>query len=105
MTSLIKAGVIGSPVKHSLSPYIHEFWLKQYSLNGVYYKIHCSDTDEDFNHTLELLITLGYSGVNVTLPHKKRAYAVADNLSEAAQILGVANTLTFTGNDIYADNT
>ncbi len=105
MTITKKAGVIGSPVKHSISPFIHEYWLKQHQLQGAYYKLFCPDTDENFNDLIKKLISLGYSGVNVTLPHKKRAYAIANSFSETAIALGVANTLTFSQNGIHADNT
>jgi shikimate dehydrogenase len=47
----------------------------------------------------------GYVGVNVTIPHKEAALAVADQASGAAQEIGAANTLSFRGGRIEADNT
>ena len=47
----------------------------------------------------------GFAGVNVTVPHKLRALAIADEASEAASAIGAANTLTFRGGRIAADNT
>ena len=49
---------------------------------------------------------MGFSGVNVTIPHKLSALKIADESSKTAQYIGAANTLTFTKeNTIYADNT
>ena len=49
---------------------------------------------------------MGFSGVNVTIPHKLSALKIADKSSSTAQYIGAANTLTFTKeNKIYADNT
>ena len=47
----------------------------------------------------------GFVGANVTVPHKGAALAVADSLSEAAREIGAANTLSFDGGEIHADNT
>jgi shikimate dehydrogenase len=47
----------------------------------------------------------GYRGANVTIPHKLAALAVADSASDAARAIGAANTLTFAGDGIEADNT
>jgi shikimate dehydrogenase len=47
----------------------------------------------------------GFAGVNVTIPHKEAALAVADEASDAAQQIGAANTLSFAAGAIRADNT
>jgi shikimate dehydrogenase len=58
-----------------------------------------------FAEAVQALPASGYRGVNVTIPHKGDALAVADAASEAAAAIGAANTLTFNGGAIEADNT
>ena len=60
---------------------------------------------ELFEETVRSLPASGYRGVNVTIPHKEAALAVADDASAAARSIGAANTLTFADGRIYADNT
>jgi len=59
----------------------------------------------DFHDAVKALPGSGYRGINVTIPHKEAALAVADSPSEAARAIGAANTLTFTDGAIKADNT
>jgi shikimate dehydrogenase len=47
----------------------------------------------------------GFAGANVTVPHKEAALALADELSQTAREIGAANTLSFDGGAIRADNT
>jgi shikimate dehydrogenase len=59
----------------------------------------------DFADAVRALPGSGYRGINVTIPHKEAALAVADSPSDAARAIGAANTLTFAGGAIEADNT
>jgi shikimate dehydrogenase len=60
---------------------------------------------ELFEEAVRALPASGYRGINVTIPHKEAALAVADSASEAAAAIGAANTLTFNEGAIEADNT
>jgi shikimate dehydrogenase len=60
---------------------------------------------ELFAETVRALPAAGFRGVNVTIPHKEAALALADTASEAAREIGAANTLTFAGERIHAENT
>src|SRR4051794_41722580 len=61
---------------------------------------------ELFTETVRALPAAGFRGVNVTIPHKHAALALADHASDAARAIGAANTLTFErGGAIVADNT
>jgi shikimate dehydrogenase len=60
---------------------------------------------ELFAETVRALPAAGFVGVNVTVPHKEAALALADGASEAARAIGAANTLTFAAGRIQADNT
>jgi shikimate dehydrogenase len=58
-----------------------------------------------FGETVRALPASGYAGINVTIPHKEAALEIADSASEAATVIGAANTLSFEGGAIEADNT
>lgn len=62
---------------------------------------------EEFAETVRALPAAGFRGINVTIPHKQAALAVADEATDAARAIGAANTLTFdvTTGAIQADNT
>ena len=98
------AGVIGSPVAHSLSPRLHRYWLQRYALNGHYVPMDIAS--EDSPDVLATLPKLGFRGINVTLPHKVSVLELSDIVSDRAALIGAANTLTFQKDGkIHADNT
>jgi shikimate dehydrogenase len=98
-----RAGVIGWPVAHSLSPVLHGYWLKQYGIDGAYEKIPAAP--EDFAATIQRLRDEGYAGVNVTVPHKETAFALADANDGAAQMTGATNLLVFGADGVQGHNT
>lgn len=100
---MIKAGVIGWPIEHSKSPIIHGHWLETLGIDGSYEKIALSP--EDFDSGIRKLMADGFAGVNVTIPHKGAALAIADTRTERAEKIGAANTLVFKDGKIHADNT
>lgn len=87
------AGVVGAPVRQSLSPVIHNGWLAACGIDGVYtpFSLH----PDRFESFIDGLRGGGVSGVNVTIPFKARALALADVADEAAQAAGAANLLLF----------
>src|SRR6185312_15886544 len=98
-----RAGVIGWPVAHSLSPVLHGYWLKQYGIEGSYEKIPA--TPEEFAGVIARLRAEGYAGVNVTVPHKEAAFALADSNDDVAKSAGATNLLVFSGSGISGRNT
>ena len=98
-----KAAVIGFPVKHSWSPIIHNYWIKEHGILGEYKKIEVHPSD-----LKSLVISKkeqGFSGLNITIPHKEKATEICDELSESARVLQAVNLITFKNNIIYGDNT
>jgi shikimate dehydrogenase len=97
------AGVIGWPVAHSLSPRLHGFWLDTHCIDGAYVPLAVRP------YALAAAITglkeAGFRGVNVTIPHKIAAFALADRCDDAARKLGAVNLLLFDGKGIEARNT
>ena len=85
------AGVIGWPIAHSQSPRLHNFWLQELSLNGVYIplEVHPSDIIEAFKS----LPKLGFSGVNITVPYKEQICDILDHIDPFAARVGAVNTI------------
>ena len=98
----IRAGVIGWPVGHSLSPRLHGYWLKAYGIDGRYDAIPVEP--ENLEAELRRLAGEGYAGVNATVPHKDAALALCDRADAAARAIGAANTLVFRDGKILASN-
>ncbi|PIT71100.1 shikimate dehydrogenase [Bartonella tribocorum] len=101
-TNYPRAFVVGFPIHHSKSPRIHNFWIKQYDLQGEY--IAQEVTSEKFNHFIISLQKMGFCGGNVTLPHKQEAFRLADYKDERATMIGAANTLWYEGDKLCATN-
>ena len=99
----VRAGVVGHPIGHSLSPAIHRAWLYAAGIDGSYEPI-LSPLDE-FAETLADLRGHGVVGVNVTIPFKEQALALADRASARARLAGAANLLRFESGEVFADNT
>jgi shikimate dehydrogenase len=87
------AGVVGAPVRQSLSPVIHNGWLAACGIDGAYvpFALH----PDRFEAFAEGWRGGGVTGVNVTLPFKARALAIADTADDAAEAAGAANLLLF----------
>jgi shikimate dehydrogenase len=101
----VLTAVAGWPVAHSCSPAMHNAAFKALGLEGWLYT-RLPLPPDCFAETVGALPASGYRGINVTIPHKEAALAVADHASPAATAIGAANTLSF-GDDgsIEADNT
>lgn len=100
-----KLAVIGFPVAHSRSPAMQNAALAALGLGEEWSYGAIEATPGAFEMTVRELASLDYAGVNVTVPHKEAALALADEASEAARAIGAANTLSFEGGLIRADNT
>lgn len=82
--------IVGDPVAHSLSPFIHGGWLKTHGIDAEYGRVHLV-SENAAPGIRELAKT--HSGLNVTLPHKQAALAAARDASPEAKRIGAANTL------------
>ncbi|MES2203662.1 MAG: shikimate dehydrogenase [Pseudomonadota bacterium] len=98
--------VIGNPIAHSLSPQIHHAFAEQCGIELHYDKI-CVETEGDiFENFVRDFFKQGGAGLNITLPFKQRAFELADQLTERAQLAGAVNTLiSFSPTEILGDNT
>ena len=84
------ACVIGWPVKHSRSPLIHGYWIKQYGLDADYRReeVAPADVRRFYRPSAER----GYVGANITIPHKEAALAMSEP-DDRARAVGASNTL------------
>src|SRR4051812_34429390 len=98
-----KACVIGFPVKHSRSPMIHGFWLKQAGIAGSYGREEVAP--EDFVGFIEGFAGAGYVGGNVTVPHKQAAFRLVQVEDPVALALEAVNTLWFEDGVLKGANT
>jgi shikimate dehydrogenase len=89
----IVAGVAGAPVRHSLSPLIHNAWLQAAGFDGVY--VAFAPHQDRFKAFAEGLRGGAIRGLNVTIPFKEQALTVADEASVLARTAGAANLLLF----------
>lgn len=96
--------VMGDPISHSKSPEIHSLFAEQTGADVRYDKLQIAS--EDFAAAIADFFDRGGGGLNVTVPHKEAAFALADHLSLRASMARAANTLgRKPDGSIWADNT
>ena len=83
------AGVMGHPVLHSRSPMLHNYWLDAYGLAGRYLPLEIQP--ERIEAALRALPALGFSGCNLTMPHKEIAFPFMDRISPLAAKIKAIN--------------
>ena len=96
--------VTGHPIGHSKSPFIHR-WFAAATGQGIRYDALASPPD-GFAEVVRRFRAAGGLGMNVTLPFKEEAFALADVRTPRAALAGAANTLSFRGDGaVHGDNT
>lgn len=83
--------VIGDPIEHSKSPFMHNFWFQELEIDATYIPIHVKG--ENLQQAVASLKLLGASGWNVTIPHKEAIIPFLDELDETAKKMGAVNTV------------
>ncbi len=84
-------GIIGNPIKHSLSPVLHNYWFKKYNLDANYSILEASD--KDLPEIINKIKKGNYSGLNVTLPFKQKIINYIDKVINDAELTGSVNTI------------
>lgn len=97
------AAVVGNPVRHSVSPSLHNAAFEFLGLDWRYVAFEVQPSDGP--QIVEAMRTLGLGGMNITMPFKDIVAAHADRLSETASALGTCNTLCWEGNEIVGHST
>jgi shikimate dehydrogenase len=96
-------GIIGSPIKHSLSPIIHKYWMDMHNIKSSY------DIYEPKKHELSSFLknmsNNNIKGINVTIPYKRDVMEYLDKISDDALALGAVNTIKLENNNLLGYNT
>jgi 3-dehydroquinate dehydratase/shikimate dehydrogenase len=95
-------GVLGDPIAHSLSPVVHNTAYIKMGEDAVYVPFRVPDRPEEF---IRRYAGLGFEGFSVTIPHKRAALEVADDVDDVARDIGAANTITAIDGRLRASNT
>ena len=95
--------VIGNPIDHSLSPKLHNYWLKENNIDAIY------DKKKVEENNLQTIISeikeKKINGINVTVPFKKSVIPYLDTLSQEAKQTQSVNTIVFKDNNLIGHNT
>ena len=95
--------VMGNPISHSKSPSIHTLFAEQTAQSILYTAIHVDLGG--FNQAVGNFAAAGGKGLNITVPFKQEAWALANTRSERAERAGAVNTLKIDKGQIFGDNT
>ena len=86
-----KYGIIGNPIKHSLSPILHNYWFEKYKIDASYSIINL--VDNNLNEVVTKIKNKEISGLNVTLPFKQQVLQYLDVLVNEAEVTSSVNTI------------
>ena len=97
-------GIIGNPIKHSLSPVLHNYWFEKYSLDADYSILEA--TEKDLKQIIDKIKNGSIAGVNVTLPFKQKIINHLNKIINDAEQTGSVNTILLdTDGSIIGENT
>ena len=95
--------VIGNPINHSLSPKLHNYWFKENKIDAVYDKIKIDEND--LETIIARLKEKQISGINVTVPFKRKVIPYLDKLSLEAEQTQSVNTIILDNGNLVGHNT
>lgn len=87
----MRLAVIGDPIAHSKSPFMHNAALVELGIEGEYVPVYVSS--EDLGRAITRMKELGFRGINVTIPHKVNVMNYIDRIDESAARIGAVNTI------------
>ena len=93
-----KFGIIGNPIKHSLSPVLHKYWFNKYGISADYEIIEV--TDQELPEIVKKIKQGEYTGINVTLPFKQKIINHIDKIVNDAELTGSVNTVLLNNDEI-----
>lgn len=99
-----KFAVLGNPINHSKSPFIHKLFAKQFKIKNFYYEKIFVDVDKFEIKVNEFFLNYG-NGINITLPFKTQAFNISNKLTERAKLSKTVNTLKKENGFLIGDNT
>ena len=95
--------VIGNPIEHSLSPKLHNYWIKKNNINAIYNKQKLNENE--LKDLISEVKEKKIHGINVTVPFKKKVIPYLDKLSLESQNTQSVNTIYLDNNKIIGHNT
>ena len=95
--------VIGNPISHSLSPRLHNYWLKQNNISATYDKVKLEE--DEIKEITKDIKKQKIIGCNVTVPFKKKVIPLLDKLSPEAEKTQSVNTIVFQKGNLIGYNT
>ena len=95
--------VIGNPIEHSLSPKLHNYWIKKNNINAIYEKKQVNESD--IESVISEIKNKKINGINVTVPFKKSVIPFMDELSAEATESQSVNTVYFQNGKVVGHNT
>ena len=95
--------VIGNPIDHSLSPELHNYWIKKSNINAIYQKKLIKE--EEIENVISKIKKEEINGINVTVPFKKSVIPFLDNLSPEATEANSVNTIYKEKEKVIGHNT
>ncbi len=96
-------GLIGNPVSHSLSPSMHNSAFHAMQMDWNYLPLHVHP--DNLKDAVTGIRSLGFLGVNVTVPYKEKVLPFLDGLSDVAESIGAVNTINVVRGRLLGDNT
>ena len=96
-------GVAGSPLGHSYSPILHNFWIRNKNINAVYKKFEVKNTD--LKNIIKKIKENKIKGLNITIPYKAKIVSYLDDIRGDAKKTKSVNTVLFKNNKIIGENT
>ena len=97
-------GIIGNPIKHSLSPVLHNYWFNKYNIDGNYSLFDIKETE--LSSIIKKIRTKELCGINITLPYKQKIVPHLDKLVNDAEATSSVNTIYIDEkNTIIGENT
>jgi len=95
--------VIGNPIDHSLSPVLHNYWIKNNRIDAIYEKQKLNE--DELEHLIIQIKEKKISGINITIPFKKSIIPFLDKLSVEAESTQSVNTVYLKDNKVVGHNT
>lgn len=96
-------GLIGCPVEHTFSPFMHNAAFNSLKINAVYVPLPVKE--ENFKEALKGLCALGFKGINVTIPYKEKVIPCLSEIDSSASLIGAVNTVVIKDGKFWGYNT
>ena len=99
-----RIGIVANKLSHSLSPIIHDYWIKKNKISAEYvcFELQKNELQQFYK---DFKADKSFLGFNVTVPYKEDFFYMCKNISSKAKLIGSLNLIYKKGNKIYGDNT